>query len=125
MKMIAAAILASGLTLSSSAMAQDADFSLTYHVERTPAARLSIDACAQAVTKVARQARLPVSAQRYPGQLVLVKGGQRGVGAFITQCIAVDGKTVSVVQGIDYRAQRGAMGNFADRAFAAIKAAAR
>lgn len=125
MKATAALVLAIGISIgiAAPAAAQNDDFNLTYHVDRTPAAGLSIEACGQAVTRAARQAGLAVTAQRYPGQLVLVKGGRRGVGAFVAQCIAVDGKTVSVVQGIDYRAQKGAMGSFADRAHAAIKAA--
>ncbi|WP_323717244.1 DUF6180 family protein [Paracoccus aminovorans] len=45
-------------------------------------------------------------------------------GAFIVQCIAVGDTTVSVVQSIDYRQQKGTLGAFADQAFAAVKAAA-
>lgn len=106
------------------ATAQDADFNLTYHVERTPAAQLSIEDCGQAVVDAATQAGLRNTTQSYPEQLVTVSGGEDSVGAFVVQCIAVDDTTVSVVQGIDYRQQKGALGTFADQAFAAVKAAA-
>ena len=111
------------LGLSLPAFAQGAEFSLTYHVERTPAAQLSIEACGNAVTQAAQQAGLSSDAQSFPGQLVTVRGGAEGRGAFVVQCIAVENMTVSVVQGIDYRAQKGALGEFADQAFAAVKAA--
>lgn len=111
------------LTFASPALSQSSDFNLTYHVERTPAARLSLAACGNAVAQVARQSRLSVDVQSFPSQLVIVKGGRAGAGAFVVQCIAVGNTTVSVVQGIDYRAQKGALGQFADRAFAAVKAA--
>ncbi|WP_315760996.1 DUF6180 family protein [Sphingomonas sp. Y38-1Y] len=74
---------------------------------------------------VARQSKLNVDVQSFPGQLVIVKGGRTGAGAFVVQCIAVDGKTVSVVQGIDYQNRKAAIGQIADRAFAAIKGAIR
>jgi NADPH:quinone reductase-like Zn-dependent oxidoreductase len=111
------------LTFASPALSQSSDFNLTYHVERTPAARLSLATCGNAVAQVARQSRLSVDVQSFPGQLVIVKGGRGGVGAFVVQCIAVGNTTVSVVQGIDYKVQKGALGQFADRAFAAVKAA--
>lgn len=104
-------------------LAQDADFNLTYHVERTPAAQLSIETCGSVVAKAARQAGLRNDMQSFPGQLVTVRGGIEGRGAFVVQCIAVDKTTVSVVHGIDYRKQKGSLGNFADQAFAALKAA--
>ncbi|WP_323717243.1 DUF6180 family protein [Paracoccus aminovorans] len=106
------------------AAAQDADFNVTYHVERTPAAQLSIETCGKAVVEVATQAGLRSATQSYPDQLVTISGGADGNGAFIVQCIAVGDTTVSVVQGIDYRQQKGALGAFADQAFAAVKAAA-
>jgi len=109
--------------LSLPAFAQNADFSLTYHVERTPAAQLSIETCGDVVAQMAQQARLRADTQSHPGQLVTIIGGDEGNGAFIAQCIAVEGTTVSVVQGIDYRQQKGSLGNFADQAFAAVKAA--
>jgi hypothetical protein len=111
------------LTFAWPALSQSSDFNLTYHVERTPAARLSLASCGNAVAQVARQSRLSVDVQSFPGQLVIVKGGRAGAGAFVVQCIAVGNTTVSVVQGIDYRTQKGALGHFADRAFAAVKAA--
>ena len=111
------------LALASPAFAQSGDFNLTYHVERTPAARLSLTACGNAVAQIARQSRLSVDTQSFPGQLVIVKGGRAGAGAFVVQCIAVGNTTVSVVQGIDYKTQKAALGQFADRAFAAVKAA--
>ncbi|MCV2449209.1 DUF6180 family protein [Paracoccus sp. DMF] len=90
------------------ALAQEADFNLIYHVERTPAAQLSIEACGQAVVDAATQAGLRSATQSYPDQLVTVSGGEDSLGAFVVQCIAVGDTTVSVVQGIDYRQQKGA-----------------
>ncbi|ATY31175.1 DUF6180 family protein [Sphingomonas psychrotolerans] len=110
------------LVLASPALPQGSDFNLTYHVERTPATKLSLAACGNAVIQIARQSKLSVDSQSFPGQLVMVKGGRAGAGTFVVQCIAVGNMTVSVVQGIDYRT-KGALGQFADRAFAAVKAA--
>ncbi|MEG3087554.1 DUF6180 family protein [Sphingomonas sp. PB4P5] len=111
------------LGLASPALSQGSDFNLTYHVERTPTARLSLATCGNTVAQVARRSKLSVDMQSFPGQLVIVKGGRAGAGAFVVQCIAVGNTTVSVVQGIDYRAQKGVVGQYADRAFAAVKAA--
>lgn len=113
------------LATASPALSQGGDFSLTYHVERTPTARLSLATCGNAVAQIARQSRLSVGIQSFPGQLVIVKGGRAGAGAFVVQCIGVGNTTVSVVQGIDYRGQKGVLGQFADRAFVAVKAAIR
>ncbi|MBK4216884.1 hypothetical protein JJJ17_13175 [Paracoccus caeni] len=118
--MVAAAVLAGPLPL----FAQSADFSLTYHVERLGAEQLSIEQCGEIVAQVAAQAGLRAAVQAYPGQLVTVSGGADGAGAFVTQCITVDAKTVVVVQGIDYQQQKGSLGSFADQAFAAVKTAA-
>lgn len=114
-----------GIFFATAASAQDGDFNLTYHVERTPAAKLSIERCGDAVLQTARNAGLEASKERFPGQLVMVRGGAQSKGAFVAQCIAVGATTVSVVQGIDYRGQKGVLGNFADRALAAVKAAIR
>ena len=111
------------LGLASPALSQSSDFNLTYHVERASAAKLSLASCGNAVVQIARQSKLSVDSQSFPGQLVMVKGGRAGAGTFVVQCIAVGNVTVSVVQGIDYRTQKGALGQFADRAFAAVKAA--
>lgn len=111
----------SGLSLP--VLAQNADFNLTYHIERTPSARLSIETCGNAVAQAARQAGLRADVQSFPGQLVSVRGGTEGSGAFVVQCIAVENTTVSVVQGIDYQGSKGSLGTFADQAFAAVKAA--
>ncbi|MEO9338887.1 DUF6180 family protein, partial [Mesorhizobium sp. SB112] len=46
---------ASLLCLCLPTVAQNADFSLTYHIERTPSARLSIEACGNAVAQAAQQ----------------------------------------------------------------------
>lgn len=107
------------------ASAQNGDFNLTYHVDRIPAAKLSIEACGRIVAQTARQARLSVDTQSFPKQLVSLKGGSGGSGAFVVQCIAVGGTTVTVVQGIDYLNGKGPLGNFADRTRAALQAAAR
>lgn len=111
------------LALSNGAMAQDADFTLTYHVERTPAAQLNIEACADAVEQAAEQAELRHDQQIFSGQLVMISGGAEGAGMFVVQCIAVDNTTVTVVQGIDYQQQKGPLGEFADKTFTAVKAA--
>ena len=105
-------------------LAQDGDFSLTYHVERTPKSKLSIEACASTIENLAKQARLTSDVQAFPGQLVVVRGGLEGHGAFIAQCIEVEHTTVSVVQGINYQGPKAALGEFADQANAAVKAAA-
>jgi len=107
------------------ALAQASDFNLTYHVERTPSAKLSIETCGKVVAQAARQSKLTADSQSFPGQLVIVKGGSGGVGAFTAQCIAVGTTTVTVIQGIDYSGRKGAMGNFTDNAFAAVKQAAK
>ncbi|WP_323717255.1 DUF6180 family protein [Paracoccus aminovorans] len=60
------------------AAAQDADFNVTYHVERTPAAQLSIETCGKAVVEVATQAGLRSATQSYPDQLVTISGGADG-----------------------------------------------
>lgn len=117
---LSAAIL---LGLSVPALAQKTDFNLTYHVERTPAAKLSIETCGDVVVMAAKRAGLRADLQSFPGQLVMVSGGAESSGVFVVQCIAVDDKTVSVVQGIDYRQQKGALGRFADQASTALKAA--
>jgi hypothetical protein len=62
--------------------------------------------------------------QTFPGQLVVVRGGDEGRGAFIAQCIEVESTTVSVIQGIDYQRPKAALGAFADQANVAVKAAA-
>lgn len=117
--------VAAGLFGSASpVLAQTSDFNLTYHVERNAAAELSIEDCGDAAVDAAGKAGLETSVQSFPDQLVTVTGGTQGSGAFVVQCIAVDDKTVSVVQGIDYRSSKGALGQFADQAFEAIKAAA-
>ncbi|KAA0971116.1 hypothetical protein FPY71_11780 [Aureimonas fodinaquatilis] len=110
--------------LAFSANAEQSDFHLTYHVERTPSAQLSIETCGEAVMQKARNTGLRSDIQSYPNQLVTVSGGREGSGAFIAQCIAVGDVTVSVVQGIDYESGKGAIGSFADDAFDAVKAAA-
>ncbi|MEH3099237.1 DUF6180 family protein [Sphingomonas adhaesiva] len=120
---IALPIAAALVAAASPVLAQGRDFTLTYHVERTPAAKLSIAACGNAVAQVARAAKLGADVQSFPGQLVIVKGGRAGAGALVAHCIAVGGTTVSVVQGIDYQPRKAALGQVADRAFAAVKAA--
>lgn len=127
MKVAIFALSVAGLaSLSPPASAQSADFNLTYHVERTPAAKLSIETCSRIATQVARQSKLSAESQSFPRQLVLVKGGNRGTGIFTVQCIAVGTTTtVSAVQGIDYREGKGALGNYADKVFASLKLAAK
>lgn len=119
-RLVVFAALVGGFVLSGPAAAQEADFHLTYHVERTPSGQLSIDACGAAVVAAAESAGLTAGTQSVAGKLVTVSGGQAGEGAFTVQCIAVEGMTVSVVQGIDYRSDKGALGDFADQAYEAI-----
>ncbi len=111
------------LAMTAPTLAQDDDFNLTYHVERTPSSKLTIEKCGDVVTETAQKAGLRSDIQDFPGQLVVVTGGIKGKGAFVVQCINVDNVTVSVVQGIDYRQQKGALGRFADKTFEALKAA--
>jgi uncharacterized protein YhbP (UPF0306 family) len=115
---------ASALGFTAPVLAQDSDFNLTYHVERTPKAKLSIEACGSTIEKLAKNAGFAFDSQTFPGQLVVVRGGLEGQGAFIAQCIEVETTTVSVVQGIDYQGPKAALGQFADQAHAAVKAAA-
>lgn len=111
-------LLASSLPLS----AQNAQFNLTYHIERTPTAELDIETCGQIVVQAAAEAGFQTNRQSFPDQLVLISGGAGGRGVFTVQCIAVKDVTVSVVQGIDYGALKGSLGNFADIAHEAILA---
>ena len=105
------------------AHAENDDFHLAYHVERTPADKLSIETCGSVVMAAAQKVGLNVGSQNFPGQLVMVSGGLKGKGAFVVQCISVEDITVSVVQGIDYSQQKGALGNFADNVHEELKAA--
>ncbi|QCJ00252.1 DUF6180 family protein [Agrobacterium larrymoorei] len=120
---LALSATASLLGFALSVSAQSKDFNLTYHVERTPEAALDIETCGAVVEKAAAKVGLDANVQSFPGQLVLVSGGKEGRGVFTVQCIAVENMTVSVVQGIDYRNQKGALGKFADNVQTAIMAA--
>jgi hypothetical protein len=115
---------ASLLFMTAPAHAQNDDFHLAYHVERTPSEKLSIETCGSVVAAAAQKVGLSAGSQNFPGQLVLVSGGLKGKGAFVVQCISVEDITVSVVQGIDYSQQKGALGNFADNVYEELKAAA-
>lgn len=115
--MLSAAAMTLGLA--APALAQE-EFFLTYHVERTDAAALSIESCGQIAADAARAAGLSADTTSFPGQLVTVSGGAKSVGTFVVQCITVDAKTVTVVQGIDYQQTKGQIGSFADQTFAAI-----
>lgn len=107
------------------ALAAANDFSLTYHVERFQTSALGLEDCANTAAGQAASAGLAVGVTNVPGQLSTVSGGATSSGAFVVQCIAVDDKTVAVVQGIDYRQSKGPLGQFADQVFAALQAAAR
>ena len=101
------------------------DFNLEYRVERAASAKLNLDQCAEIAQGEAKSAGYTQTVSRYPGQLVTVTGGPGGGGSsFIVHCIAVDQKTVSVVQAIDYRGRSGATARFADRVQAALVKAA-
>ncbi|TDR89861.1 DUF6180 family protein [Enterovirga rhinocerotis] len=124
MKSSTVLILAMATMAASHAAAND--FKLEYRVERTEAAALSLDQCADIVRKEAAEAGYTQSVDRHPGQLVTVTGGPSGGGSsFIVHCIAVDGKTVSVVQAIDYRGRGATAKRFADRVHAALTKAGR
>lgn len=117
---LAASVLVSTVA---TATAQGTDFNLTYHVERFATSQLSLDDCGEAASQAAQAAGL-AAGQQSVETLFTVSGGETGVGSFVVQCIAVDGTTVAVVHGIDYGQTKGAIGLFADQAFAAIRAAA-
>ena len=63
------------------ALAQDADFNLTYHVERTPAAQLDIDTCGATAGKAAEQAGLRGTTQGGDGlvlgDIILAVNGRK------------------------------------------------
>ncbi|NHT75601.1 hypothetical protein C8J35_11025 [Rhizobium sp. PP-F2F-G38] len=125
MKAVTLSLAALGfIGLPAASQAADQDFTLTYHVERIPAAKLSIDTCGSVVSEVAEKAGLGAALQSFPGQLVTVQGGTSGSGAFVVQCIAVDATTVAVVQGFDYQSTKGPLGDAADQMIAALKAEA-
>jgi len=115
-KTIACAALAL-LPIATTAQAGPSDiFNVTYHVERAEASKLSLDRCAEIAQQGAADTGYVSSADRHPGKLIVVSGGPAEGGAsFLAYCIAVDGKTASVVQGIDYRRQKSTAGALADR----------
>lgn len=109
------------LASTTAGLAEASDFNLEYRVDRADSARMSLDRCADIVQGEAKAAGYTQTVSRYPGQLVTVTGGPGGGGSsFIVHCIAVDQKTVSVVQAIDYRGRQGATARFADRVQAAL-----
>jgi hypothetical protein len=99
---------ASVLGFTGPALAQDSNFNLTYHVERTPQAKLSIEDYLSTIENTAKQVGLASDVQIFPGQLVVVRGSDEGRGAFIAPCIEVENTTVSVIQGIDYQGPKAA-----------------
>lgn len=101
-------------------------FNVTYNVERADASKLSIDRCAEIVQREAGDEGYLHSVDRTPGKLVVVSGGPAEGGAsLIAYCIAVDGKTAYVVQGIDYQRRKSAAGALADRIHEALTEAGR
>ncbi|MGU3496724.1 DUF6180 family protein [Xanthobacteraceae bacterium A53D] len=105
----------------SPALAASDEFLLEHRVDRIDASVLSLDACSEIVQSVAQQAGLTRSVNRFPGQLVTITGGPRDGGlAFIVHCIAVDGKTVAVVQALDYSNQKAPAAALADKMRAAL-----
>ncbi|MFC7066564.1 DUF6180 family protein [Brucella rhizosphaerae] len=54
-----------------------------------------------------RAASFLVSLQQFPQQPIIVSGGEQGRGVFTVQCIAVEDVNVSVVQGFDYKENKG------------------
>lgn len=111
--------------LATSAMAAQ-EFSLEYRVERRSAADLSLDRCADIAGREAEAVGYSRKVQRYPNQLAVVSGGPSGGGgSFVVYCIAVDDKTVQLVQVIDYQNRTGPAAAFADRVHRALLAAGR
>ena len=100
--------------------AADDDFKVTYHVERTASKLISLDQCTDLIERLAKEAGYRVAVSRHPGQLGVISGGSAGSGSFISHCISVDDKTVSVIQGLDYGSQKGPVGEFADRTHQAL-----
>jgi hypothetical protein len=122
--MKAAAIVCGSLgaiaALTSQLAAQSPNFNLTYHVERFPNAQVDLVECGAVVEKTAKSAGFSVNTRQFPNQLVMVSGGEEGKGVFTAQCIAVNDVTVTVLQGIDYRATKGELGALADQLQRAI-----
>jgi hypothetical protein len=108
-------------------LAQAAEtFNVAYHVERVDAAKLSIDRCAEIVQREAGDQGYLYAVDRTPGKLTVLSGGpRRGGASLLVYCIAVDGKTVHVVQGIDYQGRKGEAGGLADRIHQALLEAGR
>ena len=118
-------LLAAFGVLSTVSVAAAEDFMITYHVERTPSKVLSLDECTDLLERQAKAAGYRVAVDRHAGQLGVVSGGPERGGSFIAHCIAVDEKTVSVIQGLDYAPAKGPVGAFADRAHDALMAVAK
>lgn len=117
--MVFAAFASAAVLAAAPAAAEDA-FMVTYHVERAPSEALSLDACTDLIERQAQEAGYRVAVSRFEGQLGVVSGGPGAGGAFVSHCIAVDDKTVSVVQGLDYSTAKGPVGAFADRVHKAL-----
>ena len=84
---------------------------------------MSVKGCGDVVEREAARAGLKAAAQRFKGKLAVVSGGADRRGSFIVQCIAVERRTVSVVQGIDYSRSKGPLGGWADATQALVRAA--
>lgn len=94
--MKSSALLISAVTTLATALpafAENTDFNLTYHVERTPKAKLSIETCGDTVVEAADKAGLKADIQSFPGQLVVVRGGIEGRGG-LTARVALFAKGV-------------------------------
>ncbi|MGX5720425.1 DUF6180 family protein [Shinella zoogloeoides] len=124
MKMFCAMPVAATILAALPAAAADDPFMITYHVERTASDALSLDACTDLIEQQAQGAGYRVIVNRFEGQLGVISGGPAAGGSFISHCISVDDKTVSVIQGLDYKSTKGPVGDFADRVHRALLDAA-
>lgn len=115
MKIFGSAFVVVSVLSMAPAAAADGPFMITYHVERTPANALSLDRCTTFIEGEAQEAGYRVVVSRHEGQLAVISGGPDAGGSFVSHCIAVDDKTVSVIQGLDYSSAKGPVGDFADR----------
>lgn len=120
MKMFRTALAQICLLGTISPAAANDDFEITYHIERTPSRSMSLDQCMDMIEREARAAGYRIVINKHPGQLGVISGGPVKGGSFVSHCIVVDDKTVSVIQGLDYSPRKGAVGAFADRVHQAL-----
>jgi|GEM_PF-1998226 len=129
MKMLLAAALSTGFTLSAVIPASSSEqFSLDYRVERFDAGAFSIETCLDTAADLAEGEGLVEAARDlHPGELgVYVAGPAQGGSSVIVYCIGVGDKTAFVVQSLDYmRAASPEAAALADRLHQGLLDAAR